>query len=112
MIEKRDYKPYKTESGEVLPYRFYRSIRSPIDGRHYTIEVDFITEPHVAERLHPSLFLKVQRDLQAVVIRGSGVVFSHNFEHVIEGVLPSGAETRVSGRIADAVGCILLKALL
>ena len=111
MIEKRDYKPYKTESGMVLPYRFYRSIRSPIDGRHYTIEVDFITEPHVAERLHPSLFLKVQRDLQAVVIRGSGIVFSHNFRHVIKGILPSGAETGVSGRIADAVGCIVTKGL-
>jgi len=28
MIEKRGYKPYKTENGEVLPYRFYRSAKS------------------------------------------------------------------------------------
>jgi len=97
MIEKRGYKPYKTENGEVLPYRFYRSIRSPLDGQNYTIEVDFITEPHVVEKLHPSMLLKVQRDLQAVIIRGSGIVFSHNFEHIIEGILPSGAETRVTG---------------
>jgi len=64
MIEKRGYKPYKTENGEVLPYRFYRSAKSPLDSKDYDIEVDFITEPHVVERLHPSMFLAVQRDLQ------------------------------------------------
>jgi hypothetical protein len=111
MIERRGYKPYKTDSGEVLPYRFYRSIRSAFNGQNYTIEVDFITEPHVAERLHPSMFLAVQRDLQAVVISGSSIVFAHNFEHVIEGILPSGAETRVTGKIADVVGCITTKGL-
>lgn len=111
MIEKRGYKPYKTEEGEVLPYRFYRSVQSPIDGQSCTIEVDFITEPYVAERLHPSTFLAVQRDLQVVIISGSSIVFSHNFQHVVEGVLPSGAETRVTGRIADVVGCIATKGL-
>lgn len=110
-LKKRDYKPHKTENGEVLPYRFYRSIMSPVDGQDYDIEVDFITEPHVAERLHPSMFLAVQRDLQAVIIRGSSIVFSHNFEHIIEGVLPSGAETSVTGRIADVTGCIATKGL-
>lgn len=111
MIEKRGYKPYETENGEVLPYRFYRSIQSPFDGQNYTIEVDFITEPQVAEKLHPSTFLAVQRDLQAVIIPGSSIVFSHNFEHVIEGTLPSGAETRVTCKIADVVGCITTKGL-
>jgi len=111
MIERRGYKPYKAENGEVLPFRFYRSIRSPSDGQNYTIEIDFITEPHVAERLHPSAFLAVQRGLQAVVIRGSSIVFSHNFEHVIEGTLPTGAETRVTGKIANVVGCIATKGL-
>lgn len=111
MIEKRGYKPYKTENGEVLPYRFYRSIRSPLNGQDYDIEVDFITEPRVVERLHPSMFLSVQRDLQAVVIRGSSIVFSHNFKHAIKGVLPSGAETRVTCKIADVTGCIAMKGL-
>ena len=111
MIEKRGYKPYMTENGEVLPYRFYRSIQSPFDGQNYTIEADFIAEPYVTERLRPSVFLAVQRDLQAVVIRGSSIVFSHNFEHVIQGILPSGAETRVTGKITDVVGCIATKGL-
>ena len=111
LIEKRGYKPYETKSGEPLPYRFYRSIRSPIDGQSYTIEVDFITEPHVAKRLHPSMFLEVQRDLQAVIIPGSSIVFSHNFEHHIEGILPSGAESRTTGKIANVVGCIATKGL-
>ena len=75
------------------------------------IEVDFMTEPYVAERLHPSILLTVQRDLQAVIIPGSSIVFSHNFEHEIEGILPSGAEARVTARIADVVGCISAKGL-
>jgi hypothetical protein len=100
-----------TDDGEVLPYRFYRSVKSPFDGVEYKIEVDFISEPDVVKRLSPEKFLAVQKDLQAVVIRGSGVVFSHNFEHKIEGVLPSGAETKVSARISDAVGSLATKGL-
>jgi hypothetical protein len=111
MIERRGYKPYETKSGEALPYRFYRSMRSPMDGRSYTIEVDFITEPHVAEKLHPSMFLAVQRDLQAVIIPGSSIAFSHNLKHPNERILPSGAESRATGKIADLVGCIATKVL-
>ena len=111
MIEKRGYKLYETENGEVLPYRFYRSIRSPLDDQDYDIEIDFITEPQVLERLHPSILLAVQKDLQAVVIRGSSIVFSHNFEHTIEGILPSGAETKVNCKIADPTGCLVMKSL-
>jgi hypothetical protein len=110
-IEKRGYKPYITDDGEVLPYRFYRSVKSPFDGVEYKIEVDFISEPDVVKRLSPEKFLAVQKDLQAVVIRGSGVVFSHNFEHEIEGVLPSGAETRVVAKVSDVVGSLATKGL-
>lgn len=111
MIEKRGYRPYKTRDGDIIPFRFYRKIHSPLDGQNYEIEVDFITEPDVVEMLRPTLLLKVQRDLQAVIIHGSRIVFSHNFEHVIEGFLPSGAEARVSCKVADAVGCIATKGL-
>ena len=111
LIEKRGYEPYKTDDGRILPYRFYRSIRSPSDGQDYVIEVDFITEPHIAQKMQPSAFLAVQRDLQAVIVRGSSIVFSHNFEHIIKGVLPSGAETSVTCKIADLVGCITTKGL-
>lgn len=45
LIGKRVYKPYVTDDGEVLPYRFYRSVKSPFDGVEYKIEVDFISEP-------------------------------------------------------------------
>jgi len=111
LIEKRLYKPYVTSDGEVLPYRFYRSVKSPFDGVEYKIEVDFISEPDVVKRLSPEKFLTVQKDLQAVVIRGSGIVFSHNFEHEIEGVLPSGAETNVLAKISDVVGSLATKGL-
>jgi len=110
-IEKRGYKPYVTDNGEVLPYRFYRSVKSPLDSVEYKIEVDFISEPDVVKRLSPEKFLAVQKDLQAVVIRGSGVVFFHNFEHEIEGVLPSGAETKVVTKVSDVVGSLATKGL-
>ena len=110
-IEKRGYKPYVADDGEVLPYRFYRTVKAPLDDAEYKIEVDFISEPDVVKRLSPEKFLAVQKDLQAVVIRGSSVVFSHSFEHEIEGVLPNGAETRVSTRISDAVGILATKGL-
>jgi len=110
-IEKRGYKPYITDDGEVLPYRFYRSVKSPVDSAEYKIEVDFISEPEIVKKLSPEKFLAVQKDLQAVVIRGSGVVFSHNFEHEIEGVLPNGAETKVVTKISDVVGSLATKGL-
>ena len=42
LIEKRGYRPFVATDGEVLPYRFYRSVRSPLDGVEYRIGVDFI----------------------------------------------------------------------
>jgi hypothetical protein len=47
----------------------------------------------------------------AVVIRGSRIVFSHNFEHSITGVLPSGAETRALAEVSDVVGSLATKGL-
>jgi hypothetical protein len=111
LIEKRGYRPYVSDSGEVLPYRFYRSVKSPLDDMDYVIEVDFISEPDVVKRLLPDKFLAVQKDLQAVVIHGSSVVFSHNFEHKIKGVLPNGAETRTLAKISDVVGSLATKGL-
>jgi hypothetical protein len=111
LIEKRGYRPFVANDGEVLPYRFYRKVKSPLDGTEYNIEVDFISEPDLVKRLSPSKFLAVQKDLQAVVIRGSSIVFSHNFEHNIKGVLPNGAETRALAKVSDIVGSLATKGL-
>jgi len=111
LIEKRGYRPYVAGDGEVLPFRFYRNVKSPVDGVEYNIEVDFISEPDVVEKLSLEKFLLVQRDLQAVVINGSGIVFSHNFEHSIKGVLPSGAETKVAAKVSDVIGTLTTKGL-
>jgi len=109
LIEKRGYKPYIAREGEILPFRFYRSVKSPSDGVEYKIEVDFISEPDVMKKLSPDKFLLVQRDLHAVVIRGSSVVFSHNFEHKISGTLPSGAQTVAAAKVSDVVGSLATK---
>ena len=111
LIEKRGYRPYVADDGEVLPFRFYRNIKSPLDDTECKIEVDFISEPDVVKRLSPSKFLAVQKDLQTVVIRGSSIVFSHNFEHNITGVLPSGAETRALAKVSDVMGSLATKGL-
>ena len=110
-IEKRGYRPYVTGDGEVLPYRFYRNVKSPVDGNEYRIEVDFMSEPDVVKRLLPDKFLAVQKDLQAVVIRGSSVVFSHNFTCNIKATLPSGAETKALAKVSDVVGSLTTKGL-
>jgi len=111
LLEKRGYRQYVTEQGNVLPFRFHRSVKSPLNEVEHVIKVDFITEPDVAEKLWPDQFLAVQRDLRAVIIRGSGVVFSHNFEHEVEGVLPNGAQTKALAKISDIVGCLTMKGL-
>jgi hypothetical protein len=111
LIEGRGYIQYLTQNGEALPFRFYRTVKSAFDGVEHSIKVDFITEPEAAERLSGGKFLAVQRDLQAVVIRGSGIVFSHRFEHTIQGVLPSGASTRALASVSDVVGSLTTKGL-
>jgi hypothetical protein len=111
LIEGRGYSQYVTKSGDALPFRFHRTVKSALDGVEHSIKVDFITEPEAAERLSGEKFLAVQRDLQAVVIRGSGIVFSHKFEHTIEGVLPSGASTKALASTSDIVGSLATKGL-
>jgi hypothetical protein len=111
LIEKRGYSQHVTEKGDVVPFRFHRTVKSALDGVEHSIQVDFITEPEAARRLSGEKFLEVQKDLQAVIIRGSGIVFSHNFGHTIEGVLPSGASTKAAASISDIVGSLTTKGL-
>lgn len=111
LIKERGYSQYLTDGGEALPFRFYRTVKSALDGAEYSIKVDFITEPEAAQKLSGKKFMAVQKDLQAVIIRGSSIVFSHNFEHTIGGVLPSGASTKAVTKIADIVGSLTTKGL-
>jgi len=104
-IGKRGYRPSPDN-----PFTFYRVVRSSFDGKEHEIEVDFLTEPEEAKRLHPQ-FLHIQKDLQAVVMPGCSVVFSHNFKHTIKGALPGGGMTSVSANVADVVGSLTMKGL-
>jgi len=111
LIEQRGYAKHVTQDGDVLPFRFRRTLKSPVNGVEHAIKVDFITEPDVARKLSAEKFLAVQRDLQAVIIRGSGVVFSHKFDHQVEAVLPSGAIAKAPANISDVVGSLSTKGL-
>ena len=104
IIGKRGYKPSPDN-----PFTFYRVVRS-FGGKEHEIEVDFLTEPEEAKRLHPQ-FLHVQKDLQAVVMPGCSVALSHNFKHAIKGALPEGGITSVSANVADIVGSLTMKGL-
>lgn len=95
------------EASEKIPYRFAKEVktkRGPIK-----VEIDFIGEPETIGRLQK--FMKMQRDLSAVIIRGSSIVFEHFFNYTIRGELPTGALTQALMNISDLVGCITTKGL-
>lgn len=87
-----------------------RGRKSPFDGREHTIPVDFITEPEEARKLHAQFF-RIQKDLHVVIIPRCNIVFSHNFEHVVRGILPDNGETGVHINIADLAGSLTMKGL-
>lgn len=109
-ITKRGYEPARDESGKEIPFKFYRRVKSPLDGEEHKIPVDFLTEPVKAKKFHAQL-LRVQKDLQAVIIPGCNIVFSHNFRHLIQGTLPDGGKTGAPVNIADIVGSLTMKGL-
>ncbi|MBE0511696.1 hypothetical protein IBX38_01450 [Candidatus Bathyarchaeota archaeon] len=109
-IKRRGYASHVDELGNEVPFRFFRSVMSPFDNKEYKIEVDFLTEPETVSILHRPL-LQVQRDLQAIIMPGCGVVFHHNFAHKIEGVLPDNGLASVSVKVADVTGILTMKGL-
>ena len=109
-IKRRGYAPYVNESGDEVPFRFFRNVKSPFDSKEHKIEVDFLTEPETVTILHRPLF-QVQKDLQAIIMPGCGVMFRHNFEHKIEAVLPDNGLASISAKVADVTGILTMKGL-
>lgn len=97
----RGYRQH-VENGNIIPYRFDRTVESPIDRRMCDVHLDFITEPPET---------RLQDGLEAAGIRGCSVVFKHVFNHSIRGLLPGNGEISVEARIADVVGCLTTKGL-
>lgn len=105
------YRPYRTERGRTLPYRFYREVASPFDNRMHLIKVDFITEAPGKKIGNLTKVVTGRGRAGAVAIRGASVVLSQNFEYRVRGALPSGGADSVKFNVADLTGCLYTKAL-
>jgi hypothetical protein len=85
------------------PFKFRRTI-----AEDFHIELDLLSEPEVLQDI-PAQFVSVQNDLNALIIRGSSLVFAFNFEAEAEGKLMDGSELSTKLRVADIVSMIGLK---
>lgn len=85
-------------------FRFSRIIKSPIDGKHHVIHVDFL-----CDQISKGDFLKVQPDLEAFMFPGADIAFDFNFEKEIETTLPGNGIAKTTFKILDLTGSITLK---
>lgn len=91
------------------PFRFEKTVISPLDKKEYRIYVDFLTEPRAAAKI--SSLVKVQEDLTACLIEGSSIVFKLQYEDETEGMLPNNGRITVTVNIANIVGALTMKGL-
>ena len=94
---------YEAEAGN--PFRFTRTLRSPVDDKDYSIHLDFLCDTEGA-RYATHL---VQPDLEAFVFDGLDLAFDFNFEQDISTTLPGNGKARASVRVADLVAITALK---
>ncbi|MFH0817220.1 MAG: hypothetical protein V1909_01150, partial [Candidatus Micrarchaeota archaeon] len=88
------------------PFRFSRTVKSPIDGKEYEIHLDFLCEKEGMKYVD---LRKVQADLHAFVFDGLSVAFDFNFEQEIEALLPGDGEARTKLKVVDLAGSVILK---
>ncbi len=106
LLRDRGYHP----SPQLL-YQFERTIVSPLDGREYTIGVDFLTPEPPAGRGRTRHHRQVQPDLRARILKGGEVAFDHRITYSLAGVLPEGGRQEVTIQVADVVASLALKGL-
>jgi len=85
------------------PFKFRREIAEDFD-----IELDLLSEPEALQDI-PARFVSVQEDLNALMIPGSSLVFTFNFEAEAQGKLADGSELSTKLKVADIVSMIGLK---
>ena len=95
---------------ESRQFSFVRQVVSSVDGRPYAISVDFLAADQ--DRLAGGgRHRKVQRDLNARIMRGAPLALAHQCGISIDGRLPSSGWAAAEIRMADVVGCIAMKGL-
>ena len=106
LIEDRGYTQRKGKTGEPVLFSYAKDMTSPLNGKSYTIQVDFLTsEMKKTKHRHR----KVQGDLPARIAKGCDLAFEHHRDIEIVGTLPDGAKTHGYIKVIDLVGCIGMK---
>jgi len=106
LIVDRGYSQRKSKTGEPILFSYAKDMKSAVNGKSYTIQVDFLTsELNETKHRHK----KVQGDLPARITKGCDLAFEHNMVIEIVGALPDGAETHSCIKVIDLVGCIGMK---
>jgi hypothetical protein len=80
------------------------------DGINRKITTDFLTvrPPSLGKGRRHSV---VQKNLNARILDSASLAFNHNIVKTLNGLLPNNAETRVTFKMLDVVGCIGTKSI-
>ncbi len=104
MLLRRGYKPSK----EIL-YQFERTVKSEIDGKRYTIKIDFLcpVQPQRQKHRHSP----IQPDMKARNLNDAEIVFLSNQKIKLSGTLPDNGRTTVDFKMAALAGFMALKGI-
>jgi len=105
VITDRGWEPHESRQ-----FSYTRQVVSPVDRRHYSTTVDFLT-PDPGRLTRRGRHRKVQQDLDARIMRGAPLALAHQCGVSIEARLPNDGRTRTEIRMADVVGCVAMKGL-
>jgi hypothetical protein len=106
MLLSRDYKPSK----EIL-YQFERRVKSEIDGKDYTVLVDFLTPQPPKGEGSSRRHREIQPDLKARNLPGADIALQLNQKIPLVGILPGNGETKVEFKMADLTSFLTLKGI-
>ncbi len=104
ILLKSGYKPSK----EIL-YQFERTVKSGIDGREYTITIDFLCSGQAQKQKHRHS--TIQPDMKARNLNGAEIVFISNQKVKLSGILPNNGRTTVNFKIVALAGFMALKGI-
>jgi hypothetical protein len=106
MLLSRDYKLSK----EIL-YQFERAVKSEIDGKEYTVSVDFLTPQPPKGKGSSRRHRQIQSDLRARNLPGADIALQLNQKIPLTGILPGNGETKVEFKMADLTSFLTLKGI-
>ena len=91
-------------------FRFERDVVSTRAKRRFSMHLDFLTEPNVAQKfMQNSQLVEVQKDLKACLIEGSSIVFNFNYGEPVKATIPDDGEAQCNVPIANIVGSLTMK---